>query len=158
MDKDPANIIYTQTGVEGLDVIAPLWRKLNEHHMERASKFRTHFKQMTWEKRKPELVEKAQNGSLLVHLAKVNDTHIGYCVSTLSAKKEAELESIYIEKEYRKHHIGDKFMKTALAWMDAHGAVKKIIGVAVGNEEALGFYEKYGFYPRVHVLQQADTK
>jgi diamine N-acetyltransferase len=38
--------------------------------------------------------------------------------------------------------------------MDEHGAERKIIGVAVGNEEAFGFYEKFGFYPRVTILRQ----
>jgi len=49
-------------------------------------------------------------------------------------------------------------MKTALAWMDDRAATNKIIGVVEGNEEAFGFYKKYGFYPRAHILQQADTK
>jgi diamine N-acetyltransferase len=104
------------------------------------------------------LLEKYQNGAILVDVAKEKNKLVGYCISTVSAKNEAELESIYIEKEYRKLHIGVKFMKTALAWMDTHGATRKIIGGAAGNEEALGFYEKYGFYPRIHILQQADSK
>jgi GNAT superfamily N-acetyltransferase len=72
---------------------------------------------------------------------------IGYCVSSLSVKKVGEIESIYIEKEYRRCNIGDKFMKTALAWMDDRGAVNKIIGVVEGNEEAFGFCQKILFLP-----------
>jgi hypothetical protein len=42
--------------------------------------------------------------------------------------------------------------------MDIRGVTVKIIGVAVGNEEALGFYKKYGFYLRVMILKQIATK
>jgi diamine N-acetyltransferase len=161
MKNIAAGITCTQTGEEGLDRIGPLWDKLRLHHKERAPEvFKNYFNNMNFDIRKRQLHEKALRGNMLIDVAtdKKTGKDIGYCVSTVSANKEAELESIYIEKEYRKQQIGDKFMKTALGWMKAHGATKKIIGVAVGNEEALGFYQKYGFYPRVHVLQQADTK
>jgi ribosomal protein S18 acetylase RimI-like enzyme len=159
MNQSPENITYSQTGAEGLDKVEELWAKLRQHHKERAPEvFKEHFGKMTWETRKTGLLKKAQKGAILVDIAKDKNKLVGYCISTISSKKDAELESIYIEKDYRKHHIGDRFMKTALAWMDAHGAARKIIGVAAGNEEALGFYQKYGFYTRIHVLQQADSK
>ena len=50
-------------------------------------------------------------------------------------------------------------MKKALAWMDEKGAVKKVVAVAAGNEQAFNFYERYGFVPRKTVLeQQAHSK
>ena len=113
---------------------------------------------MTWETRKTGLLEKAKTGALLVALAKEKDTLIGYCVSSVNNEKQGEVESIYIEKKYRKCGIGDHFMKTALKWMDDQGVQRKIVGVAVGNEEAFGFYEKYGFYPRVTVLRHINLK
>jgi diamine N-acetyltransferase len=161
MKKDTRNITYTQTGAEGLDKIAPLWLKLREHHKERAPvMFKEFLGNITYDSRKKSLIEKSVGGHLLVDIAtdKVTGKAIGYCVSSLSAKKVGEIESIYVEQECRKQHIGDKFMKTALAWMDGLAAINKIIGVVEGNEEAFGFYEKYGFYPRAHILQQVDSK
>jgi diamine N-acetyltransferase len=151
-------IYYIETDVKDLDLVAPLWGKLRLHHKERSLHFKDDISQMTWEKRKPGLVEKARTGALLVTLAKEKETLIGYCISSINSEKQGEVESIYIEKEYRKCGIGDHLMKTALKWMDGRGAQRKIIGVAVGNEEAFGFYEKYGFYPRVIVLRQIDAK
>jgi diamine N-acetyltransferase len=161
MDRIDGTISFTQRGVEGLDSIADLWWKLTIHHKERAPEvFKSLYDKYVFEGRKKQIIDKARSGDILVVLATDKNTGklVGYCVSTVSEKNEGELDSIYIEKEYRKKHIGNHFMKTALKWMDDHRVNRKIIGVAVGNEEAFGFYQKYGFYPRVHILQQADTK
>ena len=48
-------------------------------------------------------------------------------------------------------------MKKALGWMDGLSVTKRIIGVAVGNEEAFAFYAQYRFFPRVTILRQVDT-
>jgi len=143
-----------------MDMVAPLWRKLLVHHRERSAHFKEYFSRMTWEKRKKELIDKSRNGAMCIDMAKdkVTEKLIGYCISTISENKHAELESIYIEAEYRRCGIGDTFVKAALNWMDGHGAVRKVIAVAAGNEEALGFYAKYGFYPRVSILMQADSR
>jgi diamine N-acetyltransferase len=153
--KDRA-IKYTQSGIKDLDHIVPLWLKLRAHHKERSVHFKDDFDTVTWEMRKKRLLEKSAKGELLVHLARDKGTLIGYCVSSVDSEKQGEIESIYIEKEYRKRGIGDDLMKTALNWMDDRGVQTKIIGVAVGNEEAFGFYEKYGFFPRVTVLRQKE--
>jgi ribosomal protein S18 acetylase RimI-like enzyme len=42
--------------------------------------------------------------------------------------------------------------------MDRLSVTNKIIGVAAGNEEVFNFYQKYGFYTRVHILTQADDE
>ena len=75
---------------------------------------------MTFELRKKELLEKSSNGITRIDIAKNGNTGvlIGYCVSIVSEKKEGEIESIFIEKDYRRHGIGDDFMKKALDWMD----------------------------------------
>ena len=85
------------------------------------------------------------------------DKLIGYCVSTVNQDKQGEIESIYIEKDYRRRGIGGNFMKKALAWMDGLSVTKRVIGVAAGNEEAFPFYARYGFYPRVTILKQVEA-
>lgn len=45
-------------------------------------------------------------------------------------------------------------MEHALRWMNESSAKRKVIGVVVGNEQALGFYARFGFYPRVVNLEQ----
>jgi len=38
--------------------------------------------------------------------------------------------------------------------MDEMGAVKKVVNVAAGNEQAFDFYKKHGFYPKKTTLEQ----
>ncbi len=45
-------------------------------------------------------------------------------------------------------------MLQALVWMDECGATRKRVSVGDGNEEAWKFYEKFGFYPRMTILEQ----
>ncbi|MEJ5310168.1 MAG: hypothetical protein WHX52_10370 [Anaerolineae bacterium] len=45
-------------------------------------------------------------------------------------------------------------MQHALDWMYARSVPIKRVLVAAGNEEAFGFYARYGFWPRHIVLQQ----
>ena len=158
MAKENGKIIYSQSGSEGLDAVAGLWLKLRQHHKERSPYFKEDMDSMKWEERKQGLLDKSGDRTMLVETARDGDKLVGYCVSSISGKKEGEIESIYVEKEYRKQHIGGHFMKSALAWMDKYCISRRIIGVAAGNEEVFGFYRKFGFYPRVTVLRQKSNK
>ena len=155
------NIEYIVTDQKDLDLIHPLWEKLNEHHRVRSPHWVDFHSHMTFDPRKKGLLEKAGKGALRIDIAKDGDTGalIGYCVSTVSEKKEGEIESIFVEKDYRRHGIGDNFMKQALAWMDSLSvaATDRSIGVAAGNEEVFVFYARHNFYPRVTSLRSKPS-
>jgi ribosomal protein S18 acetylase RimI-like enzyme len=150
------NIEYIETDQQGLDSIGFLWEKLKEHHYARATHHAGLFASMTFEGRKRDFFNKSHNGHLRLDIARDIETGnlVGYCVSSITEKKVGEIESIFIESDYRRHGIGDNFMKKVLTWMDSLSVASKVIGVAAGNEEAFPFYARYGFYPRVSVLQQ----
>jgi ribosomal protein S18 acetylase RimI-like enzyme len=158
--NDMANIEYIETDRQGLDLIVPLWQKLNEHHRLRSLYFPGHYTRMTWDLRKKQLIDKSRNGSIRIDLAKDGNTEalIGYCVSTISEKRQGEIDSIYIEDGYRRHGIGDNLMKKALKWMDEHSVKGKMLEVASGNEEVFAFYSRYDFYPRSTIMRQVETK
>jgi ribosomal protein S18 acetylase RimI-like enzyme len=44
--------------------------------------------------------------------------------------------------------------KKSIEWIKNNGGSKIIIGVAAGNENAFNFYARYGFYPKVTILEQ----
>ena len=150
------NIENRATDERDLDLIGPLWEKLNEHHRVRArsSDQARHFGEMKFDIRKKRLLEKARQGALHLELALDGNTRkvIGYCVSTVTGDKRGEIESILVEDSYRRQGVGDNLMKKSLAWMNNLSVDNKIIEVAVGNEEVLGFYARYGFYPRTLIL------
>lgn len=151
-----AKIYYVETDVQGLDLIKPLWEQLTKHHKSRSKYFKEIYDTFTFEKRKETLANKSKDGALRIDLAGDMDTgrYIGYCVSSISPDHEGEIDSIFIEEAYRSSRIGHSLMERALAWMDDHQVTVKRVAVAVGNEDVLEFYGRYGFLPRQVILEQ----
>ncbi|KAF5089114.1 Acetyltransferase (GNAT) family protein [anaerobic digester metagenome] len=75
-------------------------------------------------------------------------------MSSLSPELEGEIDSIYVDEAWRSEGIGSRLMERALEWMDENHVKKRRILVANGNNEALEFYARYGFYHRATVLEQ----
>jgi diamine N-acetyltransferase len=153
------NITYTETDAKDIDLIEPLWEQLREHHRVRSVYFTRHFETVTFEGRKSDLLNKAKNGPMRIDLARDIDAnkYVGYCVSSLITDNfdlVGEVDSIYVDADYRFKGIGETLMKKALEWMDAKGASVKTVGVGVGNEEVFPFYARFGFYPRTTHLEQ----
>jgi diamine N-acetyltransferase len=157
-DKKDIKIEYLEKSPSDLEIIRSLWIKLKEHHKSFSHYFKDHYAGFTFEQRKQGLVDKSRGGDLRLDLARDQKTgeYIGYCVSTLTGEKLGEIESIYIEPPYRRSGVGDGLMQRALQWMDNNQAKKKILGVAEGNENVFAFYRRYGFYPRITVLEQKE--
>jgi diamine N-acetyltransferase len=139
-----------------LEQIKYLWEELNQHHYQCSPNFKDHYKQMTFEKRKFDLLKKSASGEMRVDLAvdEASGCIVGYCVSSINTEKTGEIESIFVDVAYRGLKIGDSLIRNALSWMDNEGALAKIVEVGDGNEQAFGFYARYGFLPRKTVLKQ----
>lgn len=149
-------ITYVSGCDELLSAVEPLWVKLIEHHKVRSEHFRHEFEAINFSIRKQMLEDKAREGSILVEVAMDHDLDkaVGYCMSSINRFKQGELESIFVEAEFRGQGIGETLLKRALNWMDDQGTYSKVIVAAVGNEEVLGFYVRYGFLPRQILLKQ----
>jgi len=150
-------IVYKELERSKIDSIGFLWEKLNIHHGKNSKHFKKHFRKNNWEKRKKYFLSKKMKGSkLFIVAAKYirNNRLIGFCVSSFSKSKEGEIESLFVEKEYRKAGVGKKLVKISLTWMDDKNCKCKTVSVAAGNENAFGFYKKFGFVPHVTTLVQ----
>ncbi len=147
-------IEFLEKDQNGLDIIQPLWEKLNAHHITVSKYFKDTRAVTTFDMRKKQLMEKSYEGALRIDLARDAATKefIGYCVTSVDREKQAEIESIYVEKDYRLSGIGDSLMTRALAWLETVTVKKTILGVAEGNEGVFAFYRRHNFYPRVTVL------
>jgi len=78
--------------------------------------------------------------------------NIGYCVASLDPAYNGEIESIFVEEDYRRQTVGDRLMTAALDWLVAHDPRAISVAVVFGNEQAHPFYAKYGFVPRTTYL------
>lgn len=149
------NFKFVTGNIELLDFVQPLWEKLNKHHKDNSNYFPDRFINLKFEVRKNKFVSD-NNLGVKVDLIKdvERDLYIGYCISTINKELIGEIDSLFVEKEYRKYGLGDELMNRALEWLNNHQVKTKIIGVAEGNENVLEFYKRYGFYKRDIILEQ----
>lgn len=152
------NIEYSVTDEEGIDIVAPLWEKLNEHHGGISRNFSYDFPSRTWEHRKKELLGEAADGKIRINLANDTDNGIlvGYCISSIKQDGTGEMDSIFVEVDYRRNGIGDNLVTGALDWLQGQTVKKIIVQVLVGNEEVHPFYKRHGFLPRTTIMMRID--
>jgi ribosomal protein S18 acetylase RimI-like enzyme len=133
-----------------IDAIKPLWEELNASHARLSTHFGGHFEAMTFEKRKTEFASKGRRGELridvCIHFA--SGEIVGYCVSNL-IEGVGEIDSLFVKETHRGRAAGSLLMEAAMSWMRDKAAREITLTVAVGNERALGFYRKFGLYPRL---------
>lgn len=145
-------------GVSDLDLISTLWEKLNCLHGELAPDFKMRFKEMNWSRRKQNLIEKSGEIMLEYVLNNKNKIIIGYCISTIDKEnpETGEIDSIFIEEDYRKLGIGRKLICNAIEWLNTHNVKTQKLLVAAGNEKVIDFYRQFGFSPLHIVLQRKE--
>lgn len=150
------NIEYSVTSKEGIDIIAPLWEKLNEYHGRLSQNFACDYPGRTWETRKKEFLGEAAD--LRVDLAEDTDTGelVGYCVSSVTSDGLGEIDSVFVESNYRRLGIGDHLISNGLNWMKGLSVTRILVQIMVGNEEVHPFYNKYGFLPRTTMMMKID--
>jgi diamine N-acetyltransferase len=138
-----------------LDEIKVLWETLNKHHLSVSPYFKDYYLTLTFEERKRAILQRASGGEVRVNLAlDASGELVGYCVSSIDRWLTGEIDSIFVGAKYRGQGIGRALMEKALAWLNGKGAKKKIVSVAVGNEQAYVFYSRFGFLPRRTLLEQ----
>lgn len=147
------NII--EKNLDEIDLIKPLWEQLNQLHFEKSVNFKKRFQNYSFEKRMEGVIRKAENGITKLDILFDDEKHkyVGYCLSSIE-DNAGEIESIFIEKEYRKYGLGGKLMKSALKWFEDNSITDIKINVVYNNSDALPFYERYGFKIGNYILSQ----
>ena len=139
-------------GIELLDSIAQLWKKLNQLHANQSVYFSDFYRGFTFADRKRDLIQKAETSDLQIALyLDATLGPIGYCVTTAQAR-EGEIDSIYVEYAHRNRGIGTALILDAIAWLNTQGINRIKVCVGAGNEAVFSFYQKFGIYPRVTIL------
>ncbi|MDJ0722014.1 MAG: GNAT family N-acetyltransferase [Desulfobacterales bacterium] len=130
--------------------IKPLWETLNQHHLEHSTHFKAHFKAFTFEERLKQLESK---DGVAVFVAEEQAELVGYCMASIKAH-EGEIDSIFVKPIYRNQMVGERLIQSAESWLEASGAVKLIVCVAEGNEQAFGFYNRHDYLQRYTVFEK----
>ena len=149
------NISLVEKDIKDIRLIKPLWEKLNLVHYEKSIHFKNKYENFTFDNRMRSINKKAQNGIVKIDLLLDEDTsnYVGYCISSIE-NNDGEIESIFIDENYRKLKLGDMLMQSALSWFESNSITNIAIGVVYDNCDALPFYEHYGFNISSYILKK----
>ena len=150
------NVEYVESGQESINLIQPLWQNLRKYHKNKSKYFADIYAYKRFQERVKELTDDKMGMRVILVKDKDTGQYIGYCVSTIDKEMIGEIDSLYVEKEYRKYGIGNELMKRALEWLDENKVKSKRVVVAGGNEKVIDFYNHYGFHIRKIVLEQVS--
>lgn len=116
-------VLYRTTGFDGIGLIRLLWEQLNEYHLAKASRFREQYEQMTFEDRQSHFCRLHESGHLRLDLAQDKKTSriIGYCVSSVSGDNTGEIESLFVDREFRSAGTGTALVTRGLGWRTPWG-------------------------------------
>ncbi len=145
---------------DNIDLIKPLWEKLNQIHYEASPYFKDRFQHMNWEKRKHNMISKSGDILFEYTMDEKEQRIIGYCISTIDKEdpKIGEIDSIYVDESFRKSGLGKQFIDRAIQWLKANNVETQKLLVGVGNEQVLDFYKQFDFYPLHIVLQRIEKE
>lgn len=144
---------YRTISREELEIIRPLWVKLNEMHYGDSVYFKDHFASFTFEKRIVKF-NACDQDSIMIQVAETAGRQTtGYCIVTVLGDNTGEIDSIFIDEGHRGNGIGDRLMRDSIAWLQSRGCEKIRVSVAHGHESVIPFYRKYGFFPRMTCLE-----
>jgi ribosomal protein S18 acetylase RimI-like enzyme len=150
----------TAGGADLLDQIGPLWLELRSHHASLDPVWRDGLLAANFDDRKAGLLAKSAGGEILVLLARSGDhpaNVIAYCVCTVTAAGEGEVDSLFVAESHRRRGIGDVLMSRAMAWLAGRATRSLAVEVMACNTDALRLYERYGFRQRtvriLHIIR-----
>ena len=132
-----SNLNFTE-----IDKIRPLWEKLNKLHAQLSPHFQSYFENQTFEDRLNSLTEKNHTAVFIAH---ENSNIIGYCITSIT-NNEGEIDSLYIDPEFRSSKVGKNLIKHAENWLQSYGVDEICISIAAGNESVHEFYQKQDYY------------
>lgn len=121
-------IEYKRLNRGQISILKDMWLKLNDYHIPIVTTFKTRFSNVSFENH----LQQISNASLVFAYTANNGNQIVGFVMVFANGDTAEIDSIYIDKDYRHQGIGTTLMSAALA--ELKGVYKEIImKVAEGN-------------------------
>ena len=153
---------------ELVDELEPLWLSLFDHHLEvGAGSLPVIDRSESWPRRRTLYEELLLRPETFIVVARRESIAVGYVLSHLhngpddtwpTGDKIAEVESIAVHPSERAHGLGTLLLDCAEQILEGLGVSDVMIGVLVGNDGALKFYEKRGMFPVMLKLLRIGPK
>ncbi|MBD3402290.1 GNAT family N-acetyltransferase [candidate division GN15 bacterium] len=148
-------------GKECLAEIEPLWKALQEYHIEIGEHLgRMRSPEESWNRRRHHYLDWLESPDSYILLARVDRKAVGYAfvasqqpsAAYRTPEKAAELKTLSVLPQYRGQGVGDALMQELFKVLRRREVSELAIGVFTNNADAIRFYERYGFRPRYTVM------
>lgn len=145
-------IITKQITIEEIDILRESLDKLHEYHNSKSIHFSGSYPRITFEERIEQYKRNAKSGKYRIELLNDRETNniVGFCIA-YSTKISGKIEVLFVDEEYRRTGLGVKLMDSAMEWFGENHINEIELTVVYGNE-AVSFYEKFGFYLRSSIM------
>lgn len=146
-------IIAEQITLEEIEILRKPLDKLHEYHNIKSKHFSGSYPRVTFEDRIETYRENIKSGEYRIELLTNSETNniIGFCIA-YSKKVSGKIEVLFVDEKYRRNELGTKLMNSAMGWFKEKHINEVELTVVYGNDEAVSFYEKFGFYSRSIIM------
>jgi ribosomal protein S18 acetylase RimI-like enzyme len=145
-----------QGSEELLDRVEPLWKQLREHHASVARIWRDQLLPADFRPRREYLLSHCAGG-LLVLLANIDSQDVAYCICSISAERDGEIDSLFVAPRYRRQGIATTLVTEGLRWLREREVRAIFVDVMDGNSDPMKLYERFGFRARTIRMRQLDA-
>lgn len=132
------------TDIKGIMRAKPLWEALLKALSHKSIHFPQVYAELTFDKKLEKLNKKAK---IRLELVRYENIDIGFCLCSVDAEGNGELDALYITESHRAKGLGDSLVVNAKSWFEACNAKDIKLNVTYGNEQVFPFYAKHGFLP-----------
>ena len=141
-----------------MPMIKPLRESLYMHHAAMIPDFSYEFDFVNISKYDAILSDKNSTKviQVLVATTTVDHTPVAYSLAKIDSGNNAELDSLFVKKEYRGKGLAVELSQKAIDWMALHHPIHISVRILPNNDVAKALYEKLGFKPRSLIMRIKD--
>ena len=146
-------------GLEMLPVIKPLRKKLYAHHRGLMPCFAHEFNPIHISENDIVLADKNRTKAIQVFVAETSDHKpVGYSFAKIDIDNNGELDSLFVEKEYRGKGLAKELSMMTIEWMKLQKPMYISVRVLPDNQAAEALYKNIGFTPRSLIMRICDNQ
>ena len=146
-------VIEKQITLDEIEILRSPLEKLHNYHNNKSKYFSGDYPRVTFEERIDEYRKNAKIGEYRIELLYEPKTMNLIAFSIVYGKKvSGKIEVLYVDEGYRRNNLGTKLMNNAMKWFREKDIYDIELTVVYGNQ-AVSFYEKFGFLPRSIIME-----
>lgn len=139
--------------LEEIEILRKPLESLNKHHNNKSIYFSSSYPRVTFDERVKNYRANEKSGKYRIEVLTSSETEtiIGFCIIYIKLDL-GKIEVLYVDENCRRIGIGTKLINNAMKWFALNNIHEIELTVVYGNDDAISFYQKFGFYPRSYIM------